>query len=175
MYTAAYDGIVRRMDPAQGEFELLAVREDSEFSAFDCTTDGNSMLLGDKDGDVEVVDARDPSKGTSINLHDRKINTLHVRSPSSLHQGMHACDTPWTPALEECFLHGHAAALPALAKQVYEGLQIIEGASCMDRLSRERSTWWSAAVGTGPPAFGTGASWDRASRRSTPQLLQMSS
>ncbi len=80
MYTTAYDGIVRRMDPAQGEFELLAVREDAEFSAFDCTVDGNSMLLGDKDGDVEVVDARDPSKGTSINLHDRKINTLHVRA-----------------------------------------------------------------------------------------------
>ncbi|BDA42654.1 WD repeat-containing protein 76 [Coccomyxa sp. Obi] len=78
LLTAAYDGIVRRMDPAQGEFELLAVREDSEFSAFDCTADGNSMLLGDKDGDVEVVDARDPSKGTSINLHDRKINTLHI-------------------------------------------------------------------------------------------------
>lgn len=81
LYSAAYDGVVRRLDPAQGEFELLALREENEFSAFDCTADGNSMLLGDKDGDVEVVDAREPGKGTSINLHDRKINTLHVSIP----------------------------------------------------------------------------------------------
>ncbi len=55
------------------------MREENEFSAFDCTADGGCMLLGDKDGDVEVADAREAAKGTSINLHDRKINTLHVR------------------------------------------------------------------------------------------------
>lgn len=82
LHSAAYDGVLRRLDPAAGQFELLVVREDAEFSAFDCSADGTALLLGDKDGDVEVLDARAPSaKSASLNLHDRKINTLHVRWP----------------------------------------------------------------------------------------------
>ena len=67
------------MDPHRGEFELLAARDDAEFSAMDCTADGNVMLLGDNEGNLEVLDARQPSPASSsVNLHDRKLNTLHV-------------------------------------------------------------------------------------------------
>jgi hypothetical protein len=67
------------MDPHRGDFELLVARDDAEFSALDCTMDGNIMLLGDNDGNLEVIDTREPSTNPkSVNLHDRKINTLHV-------------------------------------------------------------------------------------------------
>ena len=80
LLTAAYDGVVRRMDPQRGEFELLLARDDAEFSAFDCTLDGTVLFLGDNGGNFEMVDTREKSeKSSSVNLHDRKLNTLHVR------------------------------------------------------------------------------------------------
>ena len=80
LLTAAYDGVVRRMDPQRGEFELLLARDDAEFSAFDCTLDGTVLFLGDNGGNFEMVDTREKSKeSASVNLHDRKLNTLHVR------------------------------------------------------------------------------------------------
>ena len=80
LLTAAYDGVVRRMDPQRGEFELLLARADAEFSAFDCTLDGTVIFLGDNGGNFEMVDTREKSeKSASVNLHDRKLNTLHVR------------------------------------------------------------------------------------------------
>jgi hypothetical protein len=70
---------VRRLDPGRGEFELLAARDDAEFSAMDCTANGSVLLLGDNDGNLEVLDARQPGPAAkSVNLHDRKLNTLHV-------------------------------------------------------------------------------------------------
>ena len=79
LHTAAYDGVVRRMDPRRGKFELLAAREDTEFSAFDCTLDGRTLFLGDNDGNFEMIDTREKAdKRDSVNLHDRKLNTLHV-------------------------------------------------------------------------------------------------
>ena len=81
LLTAAYDGVVRRMDPQRGEFELLLARDDAEFSAFDCTLDGAVLFLGDNGGNFEMVDTREKSeKSSSVNLHDRKLNTLHVRA-----------------------------------------------------------------------------------------------
>ena len=67
------------MDPQRGEFELLLARDDTEFSAFDCTLDGRILFLGDNDGNFEMVDTREKAdKSNSVNLHDRKLNTLHV-------------------------------------------------------------------------------------------------
>lgn len=84
LYTAAYDGVVRCMDPARPEFALLAARPDAEISAFDCAADGATLLLGDNEGNVEVADVRAPDgKGAAaVNLHDRKLNTLHVSCPA---------------------------------------------------------------------------------------------
>ncbi len=59
LHTAAYDGVVRRMDPQRGEFELLLARDDAEFSAFDCTLDGRVLFLGDNDGNFEMIDTRE--------------------------------------------------------------------------------------------------------------------
>ncbi len=79
LHTAAYDGVVRRMDPQRAEFELLLARDDTEFSAFDCTLDGRTLFLGDNDGNFEMVDTREKAdKSNSVNLHDKKLNTLHV-------------------------------------------------------------------------------------------------
>ena len=85
LLTSAYDGVVRRMDPQRGKFELLLARDDAEFSAFDCTLDGTVLFLGDNGGNFEMVDTREKAeKSASVNLHDRKLNTLHVR-PARLH------------------------------------------------------------------------------------------
>lgn len=79
LHTAAYDGVVRRMDPQRAEFELLLARDDTEFSAFDCTLDGRVLFLGDNDGNFEMIDTREKAdKSNSVNLHDKKLNTLHV-------------------------------------------------------------------------------------------------
>ena len=68
------------MDPERPEFALLAARPGAEISAFDCAADGNTLLLGDNEGNVEVADARAPdgAGAAAVNLHDRKLNTLHV-------------------------------------------------------------------------------------------------
>ncbi|CAL5219832.1 g1745 [Coccomyxa viridis] len=79
LHTAAYDGVVRRMDPQRAEFELLLARDDTEFSAFDCTLDGRVLFLGDNDGNFEMIDTREKAdKSNSVNLHDKKLNTLHL-------------------------------------------------------------------------------------------------
>ena len=73
------------MDPQRGEFELLLTRDDAEFSAFDCTTDGRMLFLGDNGGNFEIIDTREKAdKSSSVNLHDRKLNTLHVSTPHAL-------------------------------------------------------------------------------------------
>ena len=67
------------MDPLRAEFELLLARDDTEFSAFDCTLDGRILFLGDNEGNFEMVDTREKAdRSNSVNLHDRKLNTLHV-------------------------------------------------------------------------------------------------
>lgn len=79
LHTSAYDGVVRRLDPQRGEFELLLARDDAEFSAFDCTLDGSVLFLGDNGGNFEMVDMREKADASrSVNLHDKKLNTLHV-------------------------------------------------------------------------------------------------
>lgn len=68
------------MDPGAGAISLLHSDEDAEFSAFDCTADGNSAFLGDKNGFVRMCDLRAPEGANSeVELHQKKINTLQVR------------------------------------------------------------------------------------------------
>lgn len=81
LFTCSYDGSVRMLDPAAGSFQLVLSDEDAEFSAFDCTADGNSAFLGDKDGNIDFLDVR-AGKTTQegVNVHPKKINTIHVSS-----------------------------------------------------------------------------------------------
>ena len=58
LFTASYDGSLRCLDPGAGEFQLVVSSEDAEFSAMDCTADGNVAILGDNDGYLHVYDVR---------------------------------------------------------------------------------------------------------------------
>ncbi|KAK9868093.1 hypothetical protein WJX84_011731 [Apatococcus fuscideae] len=79
LFTCSYDGSVRMLDPAAGSFQLVLSDEEAEFSAFDCTADGATAFLGDKDGNIEVLDVRaGKTVQEGVNLHPKKINTVHV-------------------------------------------------------------------------------------------------
>lgn len=82
LFTASYDGSLRCLDPAAGNFELVVSAEEAEFSAFDCTPDGNVAILGDNDGYLHVFDVREKrgtQRGKEVELHNKRVNTLHVR------------------------------------------------------------------------------------------------
>ncbi|KAK9823208.1 hypothetical protein WJX72_001110 [[Myrmecia] bisecta] len=79
LFTASYDGSVRMLDPGPGAYELVLSSDDAEFSAFDCLADGNTGFVGDKDGNLDVFDVRARKLAhEGVNIHDKKINTLHV-------------------------------------------------------------------------------------------------
>ena len=40
--------------------------------------DGNCGILGDNDGNLEVWDRREEGRQEVVNVHDKKINTIHV-------------------------------------------------------------------------------------------------
>ena len=40
--------------------------------------DGNCGILGDNDGNLEVWDRREAGRQEAVNVHDKKINTIHV-------------------------------------------------------------------------------------------------
>ncbi len=80
LFTCAYDGSVRMLDPNVAASELVVSDEEAEYSACDVTSDGATVSVGDKDGNLEVVDVRSHSAVTpAMSLHDKKINSLHVR------------------------------------------------------------------------------------------------
>lgn len=80
MFTCSYDGSIRILDPTIASFRLGLSDGEAQFSAFDVTADGRSGFVGDKDGNLEVLDFRAAScVQSALSLHDRKINTLHVR------------------------------------------------------------------------------------------------
>lgn len=98
LFTASYDGSVRILDPAAETFTLAFSGEDAELSAMDVMADGRSGFIGDKDGNLELLDFRSRRPAhTVLSLHDRKINTLHVGSRSFglsfLH--LHSLNAPW--------------------------------------------------------------------------------
>ena len=83
LVTASYDGSVRVLDAnaSPAAFRLALSDEEAEFSALDVAPDSTTAYLGDKDGGLTVLDLRAGARasGAGAALHDKKINTLHVR------------------------------------------------------------------------------------------------
>ena len=92
LFTSSYDGTVRCLDPAGGVF--AEVRRSCgpggrEFSAMDVSegVGGLALLLGDNQGGLTRLDARDPASSSPSSpspscefdgLHHKKINTVSV-------------------------------------------------------------------------------------------------
>ena len=89
LLTSAYDGSLRALHPAAGGASaLLHSSEAGEYSCMDATADGRTVLLGDKDGDLTLVDTRASAPGrrpaaagpagpAAAELHRKKVNTVH--------------------------------------------------------------------------------------------------
>ncbi|KAL6785517.1 hypothetical protein ACKKBF_B00595 [Auxenochlorella protothecoides x Auxenochlorella symbiontica] len=78
LFSASYDGSLRRFDPGAGAAILLTSSEDLGFSAMDITLDGRTAVLGTNRGDLLVVDCRAKGPGAlSEDGHAKKINTVH--------------------------------------------------------------------------------------------------
>lgn len=80
LFTAAYDGSVRRLDAERSVFTLAWGDEEMEYSCMEVSPDGATCWLGDKDGDLDIVDLRAGKRVNAkpLQLHNRKLNTLHV-------------------------------------------------------------------------------------------------
>lgn len=82
LFTASYDGSLRRLDVARGVSELVVSSEDAEYSCMDVTSDGRTALLGDNEGAVVLVDTRQApapaSGGGALTVHGKKVNTLSI-------------------------------------------------------------------------------------------------
>lgn len=66
---------------------MVVSSEEAEFSAMDVTADGNVAILGDNDGYLHVFDIRDnkgEQRGKDAELHNKRVNTLHVSGSFSL-------------------------------------------------------------------------------------------
>ena len=88
LVTASYDGSVRVLDvgASPAAFRLALSDEGAEFSALDVAPDGATAFLGDKDGCLTVADLRADGRAApaaEASLHDKKVNTLHVRGPGA--------------------------------------------------------------------------------------------
>ncbi|KAI7843657.1 hypothetical protein COHA_002559 [Chlorella ohadii] len=80
LFTASYDGSLRRLDVEQGVSDLVVSAEEDEYSCMDVMGDGRTALLGDNVGQLRVVDVRAPpagSLGPALDIHAKKINTVH--------------------------------------------------------------------------------------------------
>ena len=69
------------LDPCAGRFERLISSDEAEFSAFDCSPDGNVAILGDNDGYLHAFDIREGQasmRGKPAEIHNKRVNTLHV-------------------------------------------------------------------------------------------------
>lgn len=79
LISASYDGTVRSLDLGQGVFEAVVLSDNNEWSAMDCTSDGNCVYVADKDGDITAIDTRSHEAIVKeFSLHDKKVNTLQV-------------------------------------------------------------------------------------------------
>ncbi|GBF91590.1 hypothetical protein Rsub_04330 [Raphidocelis subcapitata] len=83
LMSASYDGSARLLDAEKGEF-LLAPglpppADGAEWSAAEGDAEGTTLWLATPTGEASVIDVRAPrAAGSSIRLHDRKINTLDL-------------------------------------------------------------------------------------------------
>ena len=81
LFTASYDGSLSMLDPCAGRFERLISSDEAEFSSFDCSPDANVTILGDNDGYLHVFDVREgqaSARGKPAEIHNKRVNTLHV-------------------------------------------------------------------------------------------------
>ncbi|KAL4433964.1 hypothetical protein ABPG75_000405 [Micractinium tetrahymenae] len=82
LFTASYDGSLRRLDVERGISELVVSSEDAEYSCMDVTGDGRTALLGDNEGALVLVDTRQAQRpatdGGALTVHGKKINTVSI-------------------------------------------------------------------------------------------------
>jgi len=79
LFTSAYDGAVRVLDPESGSFQETIYSEEDEFSACDQFSDGHSALVCDNVGNLHQLDLRvGKFTSKSVSIHEKKINTVHV-------------------------------------------------------------------------------------------------
>ena len=99
LFTCSYDGSLRRLDldhllpfasshshskekekerETNAGFTLAWGDEDKEYSCFDVNSTATTAYIGDKDGELDVVDLRSRQRTASLRLHRKKINTVHV-------------------------------------------------------------------------------------------------
>jgi hypothetical protein len=79
LFTSSYDGSMRCLDPSTGSFQLVVSSEEAEFSAMDCTADGNVAILGDNDGYLHIYDIRFVHFGdhtVSLQIIKRQANLI---------------------------------------------------------------------------------------------------
>ena len=78
LYTAAYDGSVRKLDAERERFSLAWGDLEMEYSAMALANGGDTLLLGDNLGQLDRIDVRAASRiGKTVVLQNRKINTVH--------------------------------------------------------------------------------------------------
>jgi WD40 repeat protein len=79
LFTSAYDGSLRVLDPERGEFALAYGDEGKEYSCMDISPNGHIAYLGDKNGDLDIIDLRTKVQlAHNVELHGKKINTLQI-------------------------------------------------------------------------------------------------
>ncbi|EFN57084.1 hypothetical protein CHLNCDRAFT_143861 [Chlorella variabilis] len=79
LFTASYDGSLRRLDVQRGVSDLVVSSEEDEYSCMDVTGDGWTALLGDNEGALRLVDVRAGRvQGRPLTVHRKKINTVHL-------------------------------------------------------------------------------------------------
>ena len=73
LFTGSYDGSVRRLDVAAGKWMLVFGDKEMEYSCMDLCN--NTVLLGDKDGVIDVIDIRSGRREVAgVALQDRKVS-----------------------------------------------------------------------------------------------------
>jgi WD40 repeat protein len=86
LFTCAYDGAVRVLDPQTGSFQETVYAEEDEFSACDQFADGNTALVCDNVGNLHQLDLRvGKFTSPSLSIHEKKINTVHI-DPGNEHR-----------------------------------------------------------------------------------------
>lgn len=80
LLSASYDGSIRCLDAAAGEWtELFADPDDEELSAFDCDAACGLAFVGGKGGELRGVDLRAGKVSTAtVMAHDRRVNCVHL-------------------------------------------------------------------------------------------------
>lgn len=81
LFTASYDGSLRRLDLEKGVSDLVVSSEEAEYSCMDVSADGRTVLVGDNDGALALIDTRAPgssSGGEGLTVHGKKINTVQL-------------------------------------------------------------------------------------------------